>query len=186
MGITNPIFTHENCEGQIQCDTLHDDPEIDMVTLGTGAFYPTSLAVPSRRNWDDPGVKNGKELFTELKCASCHHPKFITSFQTENNFLSEQVIYPHTDMLLHDMGEGLADHRTDFQADGREWRTPALWGIGLTYIVGGHQNFLHDGRARSLEEAILWHGGEAQKSKNNFKALSKDERQDVIKYLESL
>lgn len=186
MGITNPIFTSENCEGQIQCDTLQDDPEIDLVTLETAAFYPSSLAVPSRRNWSDPGVKNGKELFTDLGCASCHHPKFITGAQTDNNFLSGQVIYPHTDMLLHDMGEGLADHRSDFLADGREWRTPALWGIGLTYTVGGHHNFLHDGRARSLQEAIMWHGGEAEKSKNRYRGLSKTEREDVINYLESL
>ena len=186
MGITNPIFNVESCDGQLQCDSLQDDPEIDMITLATAAFYPTSLAVPSRRNWNDPEVIKGKNLFTELSCASCHHPKFITGQQAENNFLKGQAIFPHTDMLLHDMGEGLADHRTDFKADGREWRTPALWGIGLTYTVGGHENFLHDGRARNLEEAIMWHGGEAQKSKNDFKALSVADRNAVIKYLESL
>jgi CxxC motif-containing protein (DUF1111 family) len=89
-------------------------------------------------------------------------------------------------MLLHDMGEGLADYRPDFEASGREWRTPPLWGIGLTQIVGGHTHFLHDGRARNLLEAIMWHGGEAEKSKNQFKALSKSERDAVVEFLKSL
>ncbi len=186
MGITNPVFSTESCYGQIQCDTLTDDPEIDMTTLQTAAFYPTSLAVPARRNWNASAVRDGKVLFNDLGCASCHHPKFTTGNSSANAFLNGQIIYPHTDMLLHDMGEGLADYRSDFLADGREWRTAPLWGIGLTYTVGGHENFLHDGRARSLEEAIMWHGGEAQKSKDNFKALSKADRDDVIKYLESL
>ncbi|MEP6645950.1 MAG: di-heme oxidoredictase family protein [Saprospiraceae bacterium] len=121
-----------------------------------------------------------------MSCESCHHASFVTSVNAQYDFLSYQTIYPHTDMLLHDMGEGLADHRPDFKADGHEWRTPPLWGIGLTFLVGGHQSYLHDGRARSLEEAIMWHGGEGQHSKEGFSKLSSSDRKALIKYLESL
>ena len=186
MGITSPIFSSESCEGQVQCDSLVDDPEIDMNTLTSAAFYPQSLAVPARRNAANEKVRNGKILFNAIGCASCHHPSYTTGTHPEFDFLSNQTIYPYTDLLLHDMGEGLADHRPDFKADGNEWRTPPLWGIGLTYTVGGHQNFLHDGRARNLEEAIMWHGGEGQASKETFRNLTKEEREDVIAFLESL
>ena len=110
---------------------------------------------------------------------------FTLSF-LEYRFLSFQIIYPYTDMLLHDMGADLADNRPDFLATGNEWRTPPLWGIGLVETVGGHSNFLHDGRARSLEEAILWHGGEAENSREEFKKLNKQDRLALIRFLESL
>ncbi len=100
--------------------------------------------------------------------------------------ISNQTIYPYTDMLLHDMGSDLADNRPDFEASGSEWRTPPLWGIGLTRVVNGHNNFLHDGRARSLAEAVLWHGGEAQSARDSFKAMPKADRDALIKFLESL
>ena len=185
MGVTNPLFPVDNCVGQIQCDSLADDPEIDMQALRTATFYSQSLGVPARRNADDPKVRNGKIIFSALNCNACHQPAFTTG-QHEFAFLTNQPIHPYTDLLLHDMGEGLADGRSEFDADGHEWRTPPLWGIGLTYTVGGHTRFLHDGRARNLEEAILWHGGESLDSRDAFMRLSKQEREDLIAFLESL
>ena len=117
--------------------------------------------MPARRKPDDPEVLKGKELFYQIGCASCHKPKFMTGDAPGQPHLSHQLIYPYTDMLLHDMGEGLADDRPEGEASGNEWRTAPLWGIGLTGTVNGHTLFLHDGRARNLTEAILWHGGEA-------------------------
>ena len=111
---------------------------------------------------------------------------FFFALFVVDGFLSHQTIHPYTDLLLHDMGPGLADLRAEFDADGFEWRTPPLWGIGLTYTVGGHTHFLHDGRARNLEEAILWHGGEAEDSRNAFMQLTKKEREELIAFLESL
>lgn len=185
MGITNPLFPVENCYGQDQCDSLGDDPEIDLALLKTTAFYTQSIAVPGRRNSEDPAVKRGKELFSSINCSGCHHPSFQTG-DHEYDFLQNQLIFPYTDLLLHDMGEGLADHRPEFNANGQEWRTAPLWGIGLTHVVGAHTRFLHDGRARSIEEAILWHGGEAQSSQTDFKALPEKDRNALIAFLESL
>ena len=115
----------------------------------------------------------GKALFHAIGCASCHKPKFVTGDAPDQPHLSHQLIWPYTDLLLHDMGEGLADNRPDGEATGREWRTAPLWGIGLTETVNGHTLFLHDGRARNITEAILWHGGEAQASRDAFAKLSK-------------
>ncbi len=186
MGITNPLFSTESSAGQTQSDGLPDEPEIDDVTLKNATFYTQSLAVPQRRNTQNIDVQKGKMTFQAIQCASCHNPKFTTGTHPEYTFLSNQQIYPYTDMLLHDMGAGLADGRPDYEANGQEWRTPPLWGLGLIKIVGGHSNFLHDGRARNIEEAILWHGGEAENSKNLFKKLTKEQREQVIKFLESL
>ncbi|HMS51320.1 MAG TPA: di-heme oxidoredictase family protein, partial [Chitinophagales bacterium] len=180
-------YPEENCSGQIQADTLSDDPEIDANTLKMAAFYPQSLGVPQRRNTTDPTIINGKNLFMQLKCDNCHHPKYITGQHPEYAFLSNQKIYPYSDFLLHDMGDALADNRPDFEANGKEWRTPPLWGLGLTKTVGGpNANFLHDGRAKNLQEAIMWHGGEAENSKESFRKLNKAERESVINFLESL
>lgn len=186
MGVTTPLFSIENCTGQPQCDALADDPEVDAVTLKSTAFYTQSLAVPARRNLDDPQVQRGKEIFVEAKCASCHVPSFTTAQHPEYGFLSNQVVFPYTDLLLHDMGEGLADNRPDYRADGREWRTPPLWGVGLTQTVSGHTHFLHDGRARNLMEAILWHGGEAEQSRQQVQKLSAGDRAALLAFLNSL
>lgn len=187
MGVTSPMFMKENCEGQIQCDQLNDDPEISIETLKSAAFYTQSLAVPTRRNTRNPEVIAGKILFRKLACDKCHRASFITGQHLEFNFLSNQKIFPYTDLLLHDMGDELADNRPDFKANGREWRTAPLWGIGLTKTVGGAQShFLHDGRAKTLEEALLWHGGEAASSRDAYVQLNKQERQNLIKFLESL
>jgi CxxC motif-containing protein (DUF1111 family) len=133
-------------------------------------------------------VKRGQQLFAEAKCSSCHIPVLETGLHPTKNepVLNNQVILPYTDLLLHDMGEGLADGRPDFVANGMEWRTPPLWGIGLVKVVNGHTNFLHDGRARNLEEAILWHGGEAEGSKEFFRNLFVEDRDALVKFLDSL
>lgn len=164
----------------------HDDAEIGTLGLELVSFYSSNLAVPVRRDYDDPEVLRGKQMFYETGCTSCHRPKFVThrlEGQPEQSF---QLIWPYTDMLLHDMGEGLADNRPEGRATGREWRTPPLWGIGLTQQVSGHTYFLHDGRARSLMEAILWHGGEAEAARNRVVEMPKADRDALIRFLESL
>ncbi len=157
------------------------DELFDLVT-----FYSQNLAVPNRRNPDDPEILRGKKLFYEVGCVKCHRPKFVTGKVPDQPHLSNELIYPYTDMLLHDMGEGLADNRPDGEANGREWRTGPLWGIGLTETVNGHTNYLHDGRARNLTEAILWHGGEAQSARDAFAELSKEDRDRLLAFVNSL
>lgn len=186
MGITTFLFPQESSYGQIQYDHLNDDVELSDSLLYAVTFYIKTLAVPARRNVTNPEVMRGKELFTQAKCASCHTPKQRTAVNVAFKELSNQLIFPYTDMLLHDMGEGLADFRPEFLADGKEWRTPPLWGIGLTEAVNGHSNFLHDGRARSLTEAIMWHGGEAGWSAQFFSKLSLADRNALLKFLKSL
>ncbi|TCL72093.1 di-heme oxidoredictase family protein [Rhizobium sp. BK251] len=162
-------------------DTEAPDPVLGLVT-----FYSENLAVPARRKASFPETLKGKQLFYESGCISCHTPKFVTSRNAANKARAFQLIWPYSDFLLHDMGEGLADGQQVGLADGREWRTPPLWGIGLTETVSGHTYFLHDGRARNLTEAILWHGGEAEKARNAFSSLAKADRDTLIKFLESL
>lgn len=157
------------------------DPVMDLVT-----FYSENLAVPLRRDVDDTDVLRGKEIFYRTGCTACHQPKFVTSRDADNPAHRFQLIWPYTDLLLHDMGEGLADHRPVGDANGREWRTPPLWGIGLTETVNNHTRFLHDGRARNLLEAVLWHGGEAQETRDKVVEMQPDERKALIKFLESL
>lgn len=160
-------------------------PEIDEEILDLTTFYTQTLAVPLRAETDDPDVPEGEGLFFDLGCSQCHLSLLVTG-DHELPEVSHQIIQPFTDLLLHDMGEGLADHRPDFQATGREWRTAPLWAIGLTVTVLGLQNYLHDGRARTLEEAILWHGGEAENAKDGFMSLPGEERGKLIKFLQSL
>ncbi len=162
-------------------DTEAPDPVLDLVT-----FYSQNLAVPARRDLDDSTVLAGKQLFYGLGCVSCHTPKYVTRKDAPHPAQRFQLIWPYTDMLLHDMGEGLADGQRVGDASGSEWRTAPLWGIGLTQTVNGHTFFLHDGRARNLTEAILWHGGEAQSARDGFAGLAKDEREALLKFVESL
>ncbi|MEM6748770.1 MAG: di-heme oxidoredictase family protein, partial [Pseudomonadota bacterium] len=157
------------------------DPILELVT-----YFTANLAVPRRRDVDDPEVLLGKQHFHDLGCASCHRPSFVTSRDAEIAAHRFQLIWPYSDFLLHDMGEGLADDRPVGQASGREWRTPPLWGIGLTETVNGHTYFLHDGRARNLLEAILWHGGEAQAARDGVVALATQDRNALIRFLETL
>ena len=137
------------------------------------------------RDVDDPQTRRGAELFLEAGCAACHTPRHTTG-ATDIEALSGQVIFPYTDLLLHDMGEGLADGRPDFLASGREWRTPPLWGIGLVDNVNKHTRFLHDGRARNIAEAILWHGGEGAAAQEVFRNFSREEREALLRFLNSL
>lgn len=162
-------------------DSEAPDPVMELVS-----FYSSNLAVPARRNVDDPMVLKGKKLFYQAGCTACHRPKFVTSRHADNKAHQFQLIWPYSDFLLHDMGEGLADGQQVGAANGREWRTPPLWGIGLTQTVSGHTFFLHDGRARNLTEAILWHGGEAQGARDEFANMVRDERDALIRFLESL
>jgi CxxC motif-containing protein (DUF1111 family) len=150
------------------------------------AFYSHNLAVPARRDAGNPEVLKGKELFYSIGCTACHKPKFVTGEAPGQPHLAHQKIWPYTDLLLHDMGDDLADNRPDGEANGRQWRTAPLWGIGLTETVNGHTLFLHDGRARNLTEAILWHGGEGQASRDKFADLSKEDRMRLVAFVNSL
>ncbi|TKB14682.1 MAG: thiol oxidoreductase [Mesorhizobium sp.] len=156
-------------------------PVMDLV-----AFYSQNLAVPARRDIGTRQVLAGKKQFYEMGCISCHTPKFVTLRRTPNKAQAFQLIWPYSDFLLHDMGEGLADGQRVGEASGSEWRTPPLWGIGLTATVNGNTFYLHDGRARTLEEAILWHGGEGKKARDRFAAAAAADRDALIKFLESL
>lgn len=189
LGIKSHLFPSENhTDLQTECQDLPDGGtfEIDNDDLYKTYLYCATLAVPARRNIDDPSVKKGEALFKSMDCAKCHIPKMITGTNHDLSFLNNQRIQPFTDLLLHDMGEELSDNRPDYLANGNEWRTQPLWGIGLFEIVNGHTFLLHDGRARNVEEAILWHGGEAENSKNEFKSLPKESRQSIIDYINSL
>ncbi len=157
------------------------DPLLDLV-----AFYSGNLGVPARRHVGDPQVLAGKALFYEAGCVACHRPKYVTRRDAADKQHAFQLIWPYSDFLLHDMGEGLADGRPVGDASGREWRTAPLWGIGLTETVSGHTFFLHDGRARSLLEAILWHGGEAEASRDAVVAMTEEERDALLAFLKSL
>lgn len=150
------------------------------------SFYSRNLAVPARRGVDAPEVLAGKKIFYQIGCIQCHTPKYITRTDSIGAEQSHQLIWPYTDLLLHDMGEGLADNRPEGEASGSEWKTPPLWGIGLTPMVNGHSFYLHDGRARNLLEAILWHGGEALAQRDAVINLKKDERQKLLRFVESL
>ena len=190
MGITNRLFVNENLTGQQVADygswTNGGSPEMSNNDLDKLTFYCQTLAVPARRNWKDAQVLRGKDLFRQAKCASCHIPSFITGTH-DIVALSNQKIRPYTDLLLHDMGAALADNRHDYLATGNEWRTPPLWGLGLIQTVNSGGRFLmHDGRARSLEEAILWHGGEGDFSKNAFVNMNATDRAALLKFLDSL
>ena len=160
--------------------------EISLKSMDKLVFYSQNLAVPARRNLGNKQVLAGKKLFYETGCISCHRPKFVTKILPNQPEQSFQLIWPYTDLLLHNMGEGLADNRPEGEANGFEWRTAPLWGIGLTKIVSGHTEFLHDGRARNLLEAILWHGGEAENSKKKVLTFDKEERQALLSFLNSL
>jgi CxxC motif-containing protein (DUF1111 family) len=165
---------------------VRDGLEVDRESLDLVTFYSRNLGVPERRNLDDPQVLRGKEVFYTIGCQSCHTPKHVThrlDGQPEQSF---QLIWPYTDLLLHDMGEGLADNRPEGRASGSEWKTPPLWGIGLTAQVSGHTQFLHDGRARSLIEAILWHGGEAQSQRDAVVNLTTEDREALLAFIGSL
>jgi CxxC motif-containing protein (DUF1111 family) len=189
MGLTTTLLPDPNhTEPQKDLGRFPDggQPEVSDQIFEAVVNYLRTLAVPARRGSTNSLARRGQKLFHEMNCAACHTPNLQTGAVSDLPELSEQAIYPYTDMLLHDMGEGLADGRRAFEADGSEWRTAPLWGIGLVKTVNGHTFFLHDGRARNLAEAILWHGGEAADSKEQFRNLNREDREAVIAFLESL
>nr|WP_284378845.1 di-heme oxidoredictase family protein [Amylibacter marinus] len=196
IGISSPLHPagHGDCTpNQPACRAApngntptHDNAEISAEALRLVTFYARNLGVPKRRRVDAPEVLQGKQIFYDSGCIACHRPKFVTQRLTHLPEQSFQLIWPYTDMLLHDMGPDLADGVSAARATGREWRTPPLWGIGLTQQVSGHTRFLHDGRARNLLEAILWHGGEAETAKQQVLRLSKPQRDALIAFIESL
>nr|WP_243393369.1 di-heme oxidoredictase family protein [Leptospira perolatii] len=190
IGMTSPLFPLDNCPAsQSACITASGgthEPEINSETAEAVIFYTKLVAVPGRRNVNDADVIKGKEIFGNIGCANCHKPYVQTGFVDGFPELSFQHIKPYTDLLLHDMGPNLADNRPDFQASGSEWRTPPLWGLGLIQTVNGHNRLMHDGRANGPEEAILWHGGEADTARTKFQALTADDRQSILTFLNSL
>jgi CxxC motif-containing protein (DUF1111 family) len=163
-----------------------DHPEVAPEIVEQVVFYARNLAVPARREPDDPEVRAGQRLFHAVGCASCHVPEQRTRADAIGPEQSAQRIWPYTDLLLHDLGDGLADGSPEGNASGREWRTAPLWGVGLAPVVGGRAAYLHDGRARSLLEAILWHGGEARAQRDAVAALPAREREQLIRFLASL
>lgn len=188
IGLTTTLHPAQECSpGQTACAEALEGgaPEVDDEILERIALYSALLAVPARAAWDDPEVLLGKARFKAAGCDGCH----VARHQTGDHALAElrdQSIWPYTDLLLHDMGEGLSDGRPVFSASGTEWRTPPLWGIGRFKAVNGHTRLLHDGRADGVEEAILWHGGEAEASVQAFKALPAQERVALVRFVESL
>jgi CxxC motif-containing protein (DUF1111 family) len=189
IGISSPLLPEQNCSAtQSDCLKAPDGgkPEISADILEKVVFYASMLAVPARRELNEPQVLQGQLLFSKAGCASCHIVSFTTGKKQGFPELENQAIQPYTDLLLHDMGEGLSDHRPDFLATGSEWRTAPLWGIGLIETVNGYTRYLHDGRARNLLEAILWHGGEAENAKQAVLNMNKTEREALIRFLKSL
>lgn len=189
IGLTSSAFPQENCPpSQHACAAAPSGgtPELSDLFLARIAVYLQTLAVPARRAPERAEVVRGENVFKEMNCGSCHVPNLRTRGDATPAILADQVFAPYTDLLLHDMGEGLADGRPDFLADGREWRTPPLWSIGMFEAVNDHTNYLHDGRARNLEEAILWHGGEAAAAQRAFVEADADTRRALIEFLGSL
>jgi CxxC motif-containing protein (DUF1111 family) len=176
----------ESSYGQSQYDGLNDDVELHDTILNGAVFYIKTLAVPARRDVTDAVALAGEQIFKQLNCSGCHIPTLQTGVDVTLAAVSNQRIHPYTDLLLHDMGPGLADNRPDFLASGSEWKTPALWGIGLFPKTNGVPFYLHDGRARTIEEAILWHGGEAERAKQDFMQLGSTERAKLVKFIQSL
>ena len=204
MGVTNSRYPEEICEGQIQINQgsmmglLYDKLDVSTEDMENVDLYMQSLGVPARRNVNDPEVKMGERMFYEAKCHLCHVTTLHTRPRgsvllngTQLPWRGNQTIHPYSDFLLHDMGSeimgvGLNDNYVSGLARGNEWRTTPLWGIGLQEKVNGHTCFLHDGRARNFVEAIMWHGGEGEASRNLFKAMTKERRDALVKFLESL
>lgn len=204
MGVTNSRYPEEICEGQIQINQgsmmglLYDKLDVSTEDMENVDLYMQSLGVPARRNVNNPEVKLGERMFYEAKCHLCHVTTLHTRPRgsvllngTQLPWLGNQTIHPYSDFLLHDMGSeimgvGLNDNYVSGLARGNEWRTTPLWGIGLQEKVNGHTCFLHDGRARNFVEAIMWHGGEGEASRNLFKAMTKERRDALVKFLESL
>ena len=190
LGITSALFERDACTGaQTRCTAAPHGgmPELEPTIDAAITFYARHLAPPARREHDNPDVRKGQALFDRLGCAACHRPQWTTGQHPDSTALSGQVIWPYTDLLLHDMGPGLAGGLVAFEAGPQDWRTPPLWGLGHTKTVGGEAvGYLHDGRARTLTEAVAWHGGEAAPARDAWAALPARERRLLIRFLASL
>lgn len=189
MGVTSSLYMEENCPPvQTACRAMPpgNRPELLDYAWDDLEFWSVALDAPARRNPDSPEVRRGEQLFKSAKCASCHVPELKTSEFPRLPPLANRTFNPYTDLLLHDMGPDLADGRPDFLASGRDWRTAPLWGIGVSAQVNGSSNLLHDGRARDVIEAILWHGGEAKQSRDAFASMSREEREALVVFVNSL
>ncbi len=190
MGVTSSLFPRQNCtDAQTLCrrEVPGNDPELADNQWDELELWTLGLAVPARRNQDNAEVQRGAQLFESAQCAHCHVPTLTTAdAYARLPQLARQTFHAYTDLLLHDMGEALSDGRPEFEAGARDWRTPPLWGLGLSELVNGHGALLHDGRARNAVEAILWHGGEAQAAREAFRRMSKAERAMLIKFLQAI
>jgi CxxC motif-containing protein (DUF1111 family) len=180
MGVVSELFP------VLDGETSPRPAEVSNTELDQLNRYAVLLGVGAQRDLRDPQVVRGKQLFTSASCVACHTPSFTTSAHHPKGELRNQTIRPYTDLLLHDMGPGLADSMAEGDATGAEWRTAPLWNIGLTAGVAGGEGYLHDGRARTIEEAILWHGGEAEQAKENFRKMSAADREALVKFIRSL
>lgn len=193
MGLTSSLRPMDDCtEAQTACKTAisgngaNGEQEVSDNILRLILYYTRNLAVPARKDVDSAQVLAGKNLFFQAGCQGCHTPQFTTAADAAEPELANQLIRPYSDLLLHDMGPGLADQRSEFAASGQDWRTPPLWGIGLNQTVSDHTQFLHDGRARNLLEAVLWHGGEAQAARQHVLTFNAEQRTALLAFLNSL
>jgi CxxC motif-containing protein (DUF1111 family) len=192
IGITSSLFGEENTPPSHllarnrPSGGTDGGPELTALKLARLTQWTHLIGVPRRRDGDDPAVVRGEAAFARMRCDACHLPSVTTGVSSDFPELSQQTIHAYTDLLLHDLGDDLADGRPEYAAGPRDWRTPPLWGIGLISTVNGHHRLLHDGRARDLAEAILWHGGEAQASRARFRAADAGTRTDLIAFLASL
>jgi CxxC motif-containing protein (DUF1111 family) len=188
LGITSSAHPEQDCAvQQDDCAAAISggDPELTDDQLANVTFYGRTLSVPAMRDVESMEVREGAALFESFGCASCHAPTHVTG-DSDVEALADQEIHPYTDLLLHDMGPGLADGRPDFEATGQEWRTPPLWGIGLVDDIAGSRFLLHDGRAASIEEAILWHGGEGADAATAFREAAIEDRRRLVAFVEAL
>jgi CxxC motif-containing protein (DUF1111 family) len=189
MGMSTSLRPGQTCApAQTRCleAPTGGEPEVSNEIFQHIVAYQRMLGVPARRNLAAREVKRGARLFASAGCIACHRATFTTADAPDAPWLSRQTIHPFSDLLLHDMGPGLADGRADFDASGSEWRTPPLWGLGLQQAVNGHTRLLHDGRARNASEAILWHGGEAERAKEAYRTMPKSDRAALLAFLDSL
>lgn len=190
IGITNTSFPNETCT-QNNCQAAsdlgdHSEVEIPDKLLNLVVQFNQLIAVPPARDLASKQAQQGRDLFYQLGCESCHTASYTTDANYPIANLAAQKIWPYTDLALHDMGENLADGANEFDANGQEWRTPPLWGLGASKKIRSENRYLHDGRARSVAEAILWHGGEATRSQQAFVNLPQNQRKDLLAFLDAI
>jgi len=196
IGITSPLFPNENCTSeQTGCQQAsafgqqfdqQGAPEIPQKLLKLVNDFSAYISVPPARALENKQTQRGRSLFYQSGCANCHAPSYVTNSDYPVSELANLTIWPYTDLALHDMGTALADGITEFSANGQEWRTPPLWGIGLQQKISGSNHFLHDGRARSISEAILWHGGEAAPAKQKYLTMEQADRAALLRFIKSI